>query len=109
MSLFCFVFTTEPEAKHPRAKDIAGAYAEVWVTAARSSDAERRARHYVSEHLWTVTAVTHAFECQQWRLNDLRASAAATAREALQRGNAAIFRAWPKPPKPRVYEIRPRG
>lgn len=106
MSLFCFTFTTEPEASHPRAKDIAGAHAKVWVTAASYEDAERRARHYMVEQCWIVTSLTHAFECQPGRLNELGISAAATALEALHHGTAAIFRAWTKPPEPRVYEIR---
>lgn len=111
MPMFCFVFLAAPTVRAPHAEDIEGGRIEVWTREQDPDAAEAKARAYIMDYSWVVKE-RESVKCWPDELcpdPDKSPEAFALYRKAETYGIAAVFRAWPKVPRPGVYEYRPLG
>jgi hypothetical protein len=109
--MFRFVFAAEPTPGADQAADIAGGRIEVWVDENNAETAEAKARAYIMGYSWIVKELETSEHWPEELCPDPEKSAASFAlhRKAERNGISALFQAWPKVPRPGVYEYRPLG
>lgn len=96
MAIFCFLIECEATSGTPRAADIAGAQAEVWVVADSLADAQIKARSHLLDYAWLPKTVERAFQPTPEQIALLDAQSRALHRKAILQSVASAFLAWPK-------------
>lgn len=92
---FFFLIEVRPTSVTPRASDVGGANAHIWVISETVEEAELRARGHLIDYAWNVTAVVHALAISNEQIARLGKEEAALYRQALAHGLASEFVAWP--------------
>ena len=111
MMPFFFVVKIIPTAGTPRAGDISGAYAHVWVIAKSLEEAEAKARSYLMDYAWVVEAIESALRITEDIISRLGEEERALFAKAQHLGIAADILAWPEKSRPShtPAEVRAMG
>ncbi len=109
MPIFRFIFLSEPSAGAEKADDIAGGRIEVWAKENDAESAEAKARSYIMDYSWIVKELELLEPWPDELCPDPGKSPEAFAhyRKAENQGISVEIRAWPKVPRPGIYEYRP--
>lgn len=107
--MFLVHVEAEPTAASPKSHDIAGADVHVFVQAESIEDAKRMAIEYLIDYAWVTKAVERAVEILPEHAARMDTLLKSDYLKAGRDGIAASFFAWPKEPRPGVYERRSLG
>lgn len=108
---FFFSIAVKPTEATPKAEDIAGGIANVFVIAGSLAEAETKARSYLMDYAWIVEEVESSAQPSLDIIAQLDNKLQLLHEKALRKGIAADIQSWPKKARPRntPVEIRLMG
>jgi len=96
MPTYFFQINVKPTAGTPKAADIAGGLAHVWVIAQSPEEAQAKAFFYLVDYAWIVGSIEFSRPMPDELIPELDIRDIKLHAEALQKGIAADFSVWPK-------------